>query len=151
MPRLQQAHLLELDPGESSKSIESCIALWKRLTESGITRNALLINVGGGMVCDIGGFVASTYVRGIDFINIPTSLLAMVDASTGGKNGINFSGIKNQVGTFTRPKAVFISPSWLKTLPRREWLSGFAEVIKHALIADEEKWNELNPSRKIFI
>jgi 3-dehydroquinate synthase len=94
-------------------------------------------------VGDVGGFAVSTYMRGIDFINIPTTLLAMVDASVGGKNGINFEGLKNQVGTFANPQAVFVSPVFLKTLSEREIRCGFAEVIKHALISDEEKWNEV--------
>ncbi len=140
---LKDAIVLEITSGEKNKTISSCEKLWHGLTEHRADRRSLLINLGGGVVCDVGGFVASTYMRGIDFINIPTSLLAMVDASAGGKNGINFSGLKNQVGTFTKPQAVFISPSFLKTLPEREVKSGFAEVIKHTLIADAEKWNEL--------
>lgn len=140
---LKEATVLEIQAGEKNKSLSSCEKLWKELTDHHADRKSLVINIGGGVVCDVGGFVASTYMRGIDFINIPTSLLAMVDASAGGKNGINFSGLKNQVGTFTKPQSVFISPSFLKTLPERELKSGFAEVIKHALIADVEKWNEL--------
>jgi 3-dehydroquinate synthase len=143
MQTLKDATVLEIESGEKSKSISSCEKLWKQLTEHRADRKSLLVNLGGGMVSDVGGFVAATYMRGIDFINIPTTLLAMVDASAGGKNGINFSGLKNQVGTFTEPRAVFISPSFLKTLPDRELKSGFAEVIKHVLIADAEKWNEI--------
>ena len=140
---MKEATVLELPAGEKNKSLSSCEKIWKELTDHHADRKSLLINLGGGVVCDVGGFVASTYMRGIDFINVPTTLLAMVDASAGGKNGINFSGLKNQVGTFTRPEAVFISPSFLKTLPERELKSGFAVVIKHALIADSETWNEL--------
>ena len=140
---IKDATILEIQSGEKNKSLSSCEKLWTALTEQHADRRSLLLNIGGGVVCDVGGFVASTFVRGIDFVNMPTSLLAMVDASAGGKNGINFSGLKNQVGTFTKPEAVFISPSFLKTLPERELKSGFAEVIKHALIADAEKWDEL--------
>src|SRR6185436_16812852 len=140
IPVLQSAVVLEIKSGEENKSLETAQQLWSQLTALDAGRRSLLINLGGGVVGDVGGFVASTFVRGINFINIPTTLLAMVDASTGGKNGSNFSGLKNQVGTFTRPDAVFISPSFLKTLPENELRSGFAEVIKHALIADKEKW-----------
>lgn len=143
VPALKEAAILEIESGEKNKSISTCEKLWTRLTEKSADRSTLLMNLGGGVIGDVGGFIASTYMRGIDFINIPTTLLSMVDASSGGKNGINFSGLKNQVGTFTKPAAVFISPSFLKTLPERELKSGFAEVIKHALIADKEKWNEL--------
>ncbi len=138
---LKNATLLEIESGEKNKSLATCEKLWQELTEHAADRKSLLINLGGGMISDIGGFVAATYMRGIDFINIPTTLLAMVDASAGGKNGINFSGLKNRVGTFTKPEAVFISDLFLKTLPERELKSGFAEVIKHTLIADLEKWN----------
>jgi len=143
VPALQNAAVLGIGSGEKNKSLQSCTHLWQQLTDLHADRKTLMVNLGGGMVCDVGGFAGSTYLRGIDFINIPTSLLAMVDASAGGKNGINFSGLKNQVGTFTRPKAVFISPSFLKTLPERELKSGFAEVIKHVLIADAAKWEEI--------
>ncbi|MCX6292562.1 MAG: 3-dehydroquinate synthase [Bacteroidetes bacterium] len=140
---LKDAVVLQMESGEKNKSLSTCEELWKQLTDHHADRKSLLINLGGGVVGDVGGFVAATYMRGIDFINIPTTLLAMVDASAGGKNGINFSGLKNQVGTFTKPAAVFISPFFLKTLAEREIKSGFAEVIKHALIADAEKWEEL--------
>lgn len=141
--KVSGATILEIENGEKSKSVATCEKLWQQLTKHHADRKSLLINLGGGMVGDVGGFVAATYMRGIDFINVPTSLLAMVDASAGGKNGINFSGLKNQVGTFTKPQAIFISPAFLKTLPERELKSGFAEVIKHTLIADKGKWNQL--------
>ena len=140
---IQNATVLEISAGESSKNIDTIVRLWNELTELGADRNSLFINLGGGVVSDVGGFTASTYMRGIDFINIPTTLLAMVDASVGGKNGINFGGLKNQVGTFDEPKAVFASPVFLKTLPENEMRSGFAEVIKHALIEDSNKWKDL--------
>ena len=140
---LQDAVVLEIPHGETSKAIETIISLWQELTSRGADRHSILVNLGGGVVSDVGGFTASTYMRGIDFINIPTTLLAMVDASVGGKNGINFGGFKNQVGTFDEPRAVFASPVFLKTLPVEEMRSGFAEVIKHALIADENKWKQV--------
>jgi len=135
------ATVFEIEAGEKTKNIETIVRLWTELTESGADRSSLLLNLGGGMVTDVGGFTASTYMRGIDFINMPTTLLAMVDASVGGKNGINFKDQKNQIGTFDEPKAVFASPVFLKTLPQSEIRSGFAEVIKHALISDPVKWD----------
>jgi 3-dehydroquinate synthase len=139
----QDAVILEIPAGEASKSIDTVVKLWNELTINGADRNSLLLNLGGGVVSDVGGFTAATYMRGIDFINMPTTLLAMVDASVGGKNGINFAGYKNQVGTFDEPKAVFASPVFLKTLPEIEMRSGFAEVIKHALISSPAKWKEV--------
>jgi len=149
IPVFKEATILRMESGEKNKSLATCEMLWRQLTEKFADRKSVLINIGGGVVGDVGGFVASTYMRGIDFINIPTSLLAMVDASVGGKTGINFHGLKNQVGTFTKPSAVFISPVFLKTLPQRELNSGFSEIIKHALIADNEKWNELKQINSI--
>ena len=143
VPALIDSHLLEIKSGEASKRLETIAELWKQLTQQNADRNVLLINLGGGVVSDVGGFVASTYMRGIDFINIPTTLLAMVDASVGGKNGINFEGLKNHIGTFDNPQAVFVSPVFLKTLPANEIRCGFAEVIKHALISDERKWKQV--------
>ena len=129
--------------GEENKSLESAEKVWNFLLTHGATRQALLINIGGGMVTDLGGFVAATYMRGIRRINIPTSLLAMVDASTGGKTGINLGGVKNLVGTFTTPLATLIYPPLLSTLPARELLSGYAEMLKHGLIADAQHWHDL--------
>lgn len=139
----QEAAILEIPAGEGSKNIEVIVRLWDELTRLGADRQSLIVNLGGGVVIDAGGFAASTYMRGIHFINIPTTLLAMVDASVGGKNGINFGGLKNQVGTFSDPEAVFVSPVFLKTLPENEIRCGFAEVIKHALISDPNKWREV--------
>lgn len=140
---LLQCEILEVEAGEHSKSIEIATHLWQTLQELNFKRNDLLINLGGGMVCDLGGFVASCYKRGMDFIHIPTSLLAMVDASLGGKTGINLEHAKNQVGTFANAKAIFIDPVFLYSLPQRELISGLAEVIKHALIADKKVFEEL--------
>ena len=135
--------LIQIKSGEKSKTIRSCEKIWNQLSKQNADRMSLLINLGGGVITDIGGFAASTYKRGIDFINIPTTLLAQVDASVGGKTGIDFSDYKNQIGTFAFPKAVFIIPAFLKTLDKRQIISGFAEVIKHGLIADKNYWEEI--------
>ncbi len=139
---LKDAAVIRMKAGEENKSMATCEMIWKELTSLHADRRTLLVNLGGGVVCDIGGFAASVFLRGIDFVNIPTSLLAMVDSSVGGKTGVNFAGLKNQVGTFTRPASVFISPVWLRTLPERETRSGFAEMIKHALISSHDKWED---------
>lgn len=123
--------------GEESKSIENVVFIWNKLLEEKAGRDALLINLGGGTISDIGGFAASTYKRGIDFINVPTTLLAMIDASIGGKNGINFNNYKNQIGLFSEPNSVIINPNFLKTLNERDIKSGLAEMMKYAFIADE--------------
>lgn len=123
--------------GEESKSIENVVFIWNKLLEEKAGRDALLINLGGGTISDIGGFAASTYKRGIDFINVPTTLLAMIDASIGGKNGINFNNYKNQIGLFSEPNGVIINPNFLKTLNERDIKSGLAEMMKYAFIADE--------------
>lgn len=126
-----------LPAGEQSKNIENVILIWNRLLENKAGRDTLLINLGGGTISDIGGFAASCYKRGIDFVNIPTTLLAMVDASIGGKNGINFNNYKNQIGLFSEPESVIINPNFLKTLNKRDIASGMAEMMKYAFIADE--------------
>ena len=110
------------------------------LSENGATRNSCLINIGGGMVTDLGGFAASTFKRGIDFVNIPTTLLAQVDASAGGKTGINFNGLKNEIGVFNEAKLVFIDTYFLKSLDRENLYSGYAEMIKHSLISNKKMW-----------
>ncbi|MBI4038444.1 3-dehydroquinate synthase [Candidatus Daviesbacteria bacterium] len=127
-----------LESGEQQKDLENVQKVWKALKDFGCDRKSLVINLGGGVVGDIGGFAASTFMRGIDFLQIPTTLLAQVDASSGGKVGINLLGIKNLVGTFQQPIAVIIDIDTLSTLPQRELISGFAEIIKHGLIADKE-------------
>ena len=124
--------------GEEHKNIFTATEVWKQLLHHKITRNGLIINLGGGVVGDLGGFCASVWKRGIDFIQIPTSLLAMVDASCGGKTGVNLDGIKNQIGAFNTPQAVLVAPCFLKTLPQREFLSGVAEMLKHAIIAEDK-------------
>lgn len=129
--------------GEMNKSIESVVRVWEFLSQSGADRKSLLINIGGGMLTDLGGFAASTFKRGIAFINIPTTLLAQVDASIGGKTGINFNGLKNEIGVFREPDAVLIHTGFLKTIDRENFLSGYAEMIKHGLIKSPEHWHEL--------
>jgi len=135
--------IIEIEQGEENKTVETCTAVWESLVELNIDRKALLINVGGGMVCDLGGFVASTYKRGIDFVNIPTSLLAMVDASVGTKTGVNLDGLKNMIGSFSQPQMVLIDTAFLETLPGNQMRSGLAEMFKHGLIADASYWNQL--------
>lgn len=138
LPDLQDYDIIEVDPGEENKNIDYCIGVWRMLLDFGADRNSLLINLGGGVVTDMGGFAASTFKRGIDFIQIPTTLLSQVDASVGGKTGIDLGSIKNIIGTFAQPKAVIISAEFLKTLDERQLRSGFAEIIKHGLIADRD-------------
>lgn len=138
-----EAVIIEVSSGESNKNIDSCQLIWNALSQHHFDRNSLLINLGGGVIGDMGGFAASTFKRGIDFIQIPTTLLAMVDASVGGKLGVDFTYLKNQIGLFKNPKAVLINPIFLNSLPKNQLLSGFAEVVKHALIADKGYWKEI--------
>lgn len=135
--------ILEVEPGEEMKNIQTANHLWEILTEMQADRNALVINLGGGVITDLGGFVASTYKRGIRFINIPTTLLSMCDASIGGKTGIDLMHYKNMVGTFSFPEQIFVYPQFLQTLPYQELRSGFAEMLKHGLIADKSHWENL--------
>src|ERR1700749_1957791 len=147
--------IIEINAGEESKHINFCIGVWKMLIDFGADRQSLLINLGGGVISDLGGFAASTFKRGIDFVHIPTTLLSQVDASVGGKTGIDLENIKNIIGTFTQPKAVFIEHEFLQSLPPRQILSGLAEMLKHGLIADAAYWNQLkfsdleNPSAEL--
>ncbi|MBN2236657.1 MAG: 3-dehydroquinate synthase [Bacteroidales bacterium] len=141
---LENADLLVIDPGEANKSIEIAAHLWESLTESGADRHSLLINLGGGLITDLGGFVASTFKRGMDFVNIPTSLLAMVDASIGGKTGVNLSKYKNQVGLFATPKQLIIDVQFLETLHENQKVSAYAEMLKHGLILDANYWTKLS-------
>ena len=129
--------------GEKNKKIETVQDIWSQFYRMDLDRSSLVINLGGGVVCDLGGFAASSFMRGIDFIQIPTTLLAQVDASIGGKVGVNFEETKNLIGAFVQPKAVFIDIATLKTLPKREFLSGFAEIIKHGLIWDKNYYKDL--------
>jgi 3-dehydroquinate synthase len=134
--------IVEFESGESSKNIDTCVEIWKVLTELGADRKSILINVGGGVVTDLGGFVASTFKRGIDFIHVPTTLLAMVDAAVGGKNGVDLGNLKNQIGVINVPQMVLIDTSYLETLPQNEMRSGLAEMLKHGLISDAAYWKK---------
>lgn len=134
-----------LPSGEENKKIDSVARVWEFLSRNGADRKSLLINVGGGMLTDLCGFAATTFKRGIDFVNIPTTLLSQVDASVGGKTGINFIGLKNEIGTFCEPNAVVISTQFLQTLDKPNLISGFAEMIKHGLIFSPEHIEELRP------
>lgn len=146
---LKDAEIFEIESGENSKSLQLCSQLWETLLSYNADRNSLIINLGGGVISDLGGFIASVYKRGIDFINIPTSLLAMVDASVGGKTGIDFSGLKNIIGTITQPKGVFIYDEFLETLPDRQLANGMAEIFKIALISDKAFWKKLQSIREL--
>ncbi len=141
LPKLENPIIIEIQSGEENKNLATCNFIWEELTKHNFDRNSLLINLGGGVIGDMGGFCASTYKRGIDFIHIPTTLLAMADASIGGKLGVDFNHLKNQIGLFTNPKSVIINPVFLQTLIENQFKSGFAEVVKHALIADENLWS----------
>ena len=136
-------HVFSVLPGERNKSIEEATYLWQNLMENHFDKQSLIINFGGGMVSDLGGFVASTYQRGIPFINIPTTLLGMIDAAVGGKNAINLNGVKNMVGSVNLPEKVIIDTLFLKTLSPLQILDGFGEMIKYALIGNESLWNEI--------
>lgn len=135
--------IIEIEAGEEAKNLNTTAQLWEILAEFGADRKALMLNLGGGVVSDMGGFVASTYKRGIRFVNIPTTLLSMVDASIGGKTGIDHQFFKNIIGTFAQPEGIFIYPPFLKTLNPREVRSGFAEMMKHGLIANANHWQNL--------
>ena len=135
--------IIEIHSGEEHKNISSSEHIWQQLTNAQFDRKSLLVNLGGGVLGDMGGFAASCYKRGIDFIQVPTTLLAMVDASIGGKLGIDLENFKNQIGLFKSPKGVYIFPDFLQTLNQRQVVSGYAEIIKHALIADKDYWQLL--------
>jgi 3-dehydroquinate synthase len=141
LPKLENPIIIEIQSGEENKNLATCDFIWQELTKHNFDRNSLLINLGGGVIGDMGGFCASTYKRGIDFIHIPTTLLAMADASIGGKLGVDFNHLKNQIGLFANPKSVIINPVFLQTLIENQFKSGFAEVVKHALIANENLWS----------
>jgi 3-dehydroquinate synthase len=134
---------ISINQGEENKNLETCMQVWNQLSNNNFDRKSLLINLGGGVVTDLGGFVAATFLRGISFINIPTSLLAMVDASVGGKTGIDLGVLKNQVGVMANPKMVIIDTIYLKTLPEKQFNSGISEALKHGLIHSESHWNKL--------
>ena len=138
---------ISLPSGDNQKNIENVQKIWAALLDFGCDRKSLVINIGGGAIGDLGGFAASTYMRGIDFLQIPTTLLAQVDASVGGKVGINFAAVKNLIGSFQQPIAVIVDIGILSTLPQREFISGFAEIIKHGLIADKKYFQSVTSKK----
>ena len=140
---LKDAQTIVIGATDRRKNLDTLVHVWESLQQGKATRHSLLINLGGGMVTDLGGFAASTYKRGINFINVPTTLLAMVDASVGGKTGINFGGLKNEIGVFNDAEFVLLDTNWLRTLDEANIRSGYAEMLKHGLIADETMWAEL--------
>jgi len=135
--------IIEIPSGELNKNIQTCTQIWTKMMENNADRSSLTINLGGGVIGDMGGFCASTFKRGMDFLQMPTTLLSQVDASIGGKLGIDFNHIKNSVGVFNNPQTVLIDPQFLTTLSQREIRSGFGEIVKHSLIADKNQWNSL--------
>lgn len=143
LPCLSEAHLITIPPSDTHKNLDTLSRVWQALQAGGATRHSCMLNLGGGMVTDLGGFAASTFKRGIRFINLPTTLLAMTDASVGGKTGINFGGLKNEIGVFSNPYRVLISTGFLKTLDTQNLRSGYAEMVKHGLIANIDHWAEL--------
>lgn len=142
-PCLENATIITIKPTDIHKDLDTVANVWKELGRHGATRHSCVINLGGGMVTDLGGFAASTFKRGLNFINIPTTLLAMVDASVGGKTGINFNGLKNEIGVFNDSKVVIIDTAFLKTLDTDNICSGYAEMLKHGLISNDNMWREL--------
>ena len=140
---LKRAQLITIDSDDKNKNLASLEYVWNAFQSGGATRHSLLINLGGGMVTDLGGFAAATFKRGINFINIPTTLLAMVDAAAGGKTGINFGGLKNEIGLFAQPNFVIIDAEWLESLDHANILSGYAEMLKHGLLSSRNMWAEL--------
>ncbi|MBQ4228552.1 MAG: 3-dehydroquinate synthase [Bacteroidaceae bacterium] len=143
LPEFETAQMITIGATDEHKTLESLAFVWRSLQEGGASRHSLLINVGGGMVTDLGGFAASTFKRGLAYINIPTTLLSQVDASVGGKTGINFGGLKNEIGIFNCAQSVILSSEFLRSLDQQNLLSGYAEMLKHGLISDTESWKEL--------
>ncbi|MFT6369091.1 MAG: 3-dehydroquinate synthase [Maribacter sp.] len=141
--------IIEIASGEINKTIETCVGVWEALSELGADRKSLVINLGGGVLTDLGGFVASTFKRGINFINVPTTLLSMVDASVGGKTGVDLGVLKNQIGVINQPVMVLVIPDFLDTLEERQVTSGFAEMLKHGLIRDESYWITLKATTSL--
>lgn len=149
--QLENFPIVKIKPGEESKNLDNLNRIWEVLTERQFSRKDLIINIGGGVVTDLGGFAASTYKRGMAYLNIATSVLGQVDAAIGGKTGINFQGYKNLIGVTRQPLAVFISPEFLHTLPENELVSGYAEILKAGLIADKDLWNELETWKNVSV
>lgn len=143
LPTTIPFEIVEIEPGETAKDLATCEGVWSAMLDLELDRHSALITVGGGVVSDLGGFVASVYLRGIDCFAVPTTLLAMVDASVGGKTGVDLQGVKNVIGAFSMPQMVVIDASYLETLEPRELKSGYAEMLKHGLIYDESYFNHL--------
>ncbi len=140
---LPKHYMIIIPSGEENKNLDGCTKIWQQMTEFGLDRKSLMVNLGGGVIGDMGGFCASVFKRGLEFINLPTTLLSQVDASIGGKLGIDFLTLKNHLGVFKEPLQIFVNPGFLNTLPDRELRSGFAEIIKHCLIADKDFFNKV--------
>ncbi|WP_248722976.1 3-dehydroquinate synthase [Seonamhaeicola sp. ML3] len=134
--------IIEIESGEINKTIDTCVGVWNTLSELDADRKSLMINIGGGVITDLGGFVACTFKRGIAYVNVPTTLLSMVDASVGGKTGVDLGHLKNQIGVISDPDLVLIDPTFLSTLPSNQMRSGLAEMLKHGLISDKNYWNK---------
>jgi 3-dehydroquinate synthase len=152
IPHVQKGKVIAVKAGDSHKNLEQVTAIWNFLSNSGASRNSLLINLGGGMITDMGGFAGATFKRGMKTINIPTTLMAAVDAAVGGKTGVNFNGLKNEIGSFYPPERIFIDCNFLNTLDKNNVLSGYAEMIKHALISSEKIYREtvrFNPDEEL--
>ena len=143
VPRLASANKIVVKAGDENKTLVACEGIWNELAVAGGNRRSLLINLGGGVISDMGGFAASVFHRGMEYINVPTSLLGMIDASIGGKTGIDLYSLKNIIGLFSFPECVYVYPEFLNTLPHRQLISGYAEMLKHALIADAGLWTQL--------
>ena len=140
---MKHAQIITIGATDTHKTLDTLSHVWSEMQHYGATRHSLMINLGGGMVTDLGGFAASTFKRGITYVNIPTTLLSMVDASVGGKTGINFGGLKNEIGVFNNARCVIIDTIFLRTLDSENILSGYAEMLKHSLISNETMWAEL--------
>ena len=140
---LADAHFMTIKPGDDHKKVDALVEVWKYMTHNGADRHSLFISLGGGMVTDLGGFAASTFKRGVRFFNVPTTLLAIVDAAVGGKTGINFEGLKNEIGVINHAEAVLVDTRFLKTLDQENFISGYAEMIKHALLSSQADWEEI--------
>ena len=154
LPRLEtgaRIEVIEMDAGEEYKNIETCTGIWKVLSELEADRKSLMLNLGGGVVTDLGGFVASTFKRGISYINMPTTLLAMVDASVGGKTGVDLDNLKNQIGVITQPEMVLVDIQFLSSLPANEMRSGLAEILKHGLIASRSYWQKASRLQELTL
>ncbi|WP_308991926.1 3-dehydroquinate synthase [Mariniflexile litorale] len=143
--------IIEIESGEINKTIETCVGVWNTLSELNADRKSLLINIGGGVITDLGGFVACTFKRGIAYVNVPTTLLSMVDASVGGKTGVDLGHLKNQIGVISNPDLVLIDTHFLSTLPQNQMRSGLAEMLKHGLISDENYWNKFQDLSKLSL